>query len=301
MNSAEGEVLPLHDLLKLPPHLPQRVGGLTAGLPLLHKPYFHRLHIIRTFLCDEPGGHHPREGLVALLHRPIEIPAGRKKVRATDNPHDHRALAGMELRSRLAEIRPRCLLHPISTRTIVDAVQVIREDLILRVVGLDPQCQRNLQCLPVQRFRAHLIGVAGELHGQGRGSLGEIPILHIAHRSPRQAPHIHPAVLEKPRILARGQRLHHKVRYLPALHHPPPGLSGHLQLLSRTIMVNGGTGQLRHLIEIESRGEDEIEKNHSQPDHRGRNRKLEHDHHRRVQPRWEPSLPTRYVFDGSPG
>ena len=139
MNSTECEVLPLHDLLKLPPHLPQRVGGLAAGLSLLHKPYFHTLHIIRTFFCDETGGHHPREGLVALLHRPIEIPAGRKKVRATDNPHDHGALAGMKLRSRLAKIRPSRLLHPISTGTIVDSIQVIREDFILRVVGLDPQ------------------------------------------------------------------------------------------------------------------------------------------------------------------
>ena len=78
MDSAQREVLPLHDLLKLPAHLPQRVGGTAAGLTLLNEPDFQGLHIIRTFLCDESGGHHPCERLVALLHRPVEIPEGRK-------------------------------------------------------------------------------------------------------------------------------------------------------------------------------------------------------------------------------
>jgi hypothetical protein len=86
-----------------------------------------------------------------------------------------------------------------------------------RVAGLDAQGQRDFEKLPVQRFLADFEAVARELHAQGGGALGEIPVLEVSDGGTGEPAEIHAVMLEKAGVLAGQQGFHQEVRDVLAL------------------------------------------------------------------------------------
>ena len=87
---------------------------------------------------------------IALLERRVEIAKWRKNVRPSDDADDQRALTVIQLAHGFAKISFRRLANPIGTGAKVNAVEVMREDLVLGIACLDAQGQRDFEKFPMQ-------------------------------------------------------------------------------------------------------------------------------------------------------
>ena len=123
-------------------------------------------------------------------------------MRSADDADNQRALAVRQIPGGLAEIRAGRLFDAVRAGAEIDPVQIECQDLILGIVGFDAQGQGDFEEFPMQRFLFDFEAVAGELHGQGGGTLGEIAILDVSHNGPPQTEDVHAMVLEKTRVLA---------------------------------------------------------------------------------------------------
>ena len=193
----------------------------------------------------------------------VEIAERREDVRAADDADDQRALAVAEVAGGFAEIGARRLFDAIRAGAEVDAVQIVGEDLVLRVAGLDAQGEGDFEELPVQRFLLHLEAVAGELHAQGGGALGEVPVLEVSNGGARQAADVHAVVLEKPRVLAGSQRFHQEIRDVLALDQLAAGAAGRGDFHALAVVEGRAGGQLGDLVQIEAHRQHEVEKRES--------------------------------------
>ena len=257
---AELDVAVVEDAVEFAADGLERVGGL--GFALLVVDQFDRLggDGVAAGLVDEAHGDHAVERLVALFDGGVEIAERREDVRAADDADDQRALAVVEIAGGFAEVGAGRLLDAVRAGTEVDAVQVVGEDLVLRVAGLDAQGEGDFEKLPVQGFLLHLEAVARELHAQGGGALGEVPVLDVSNGRAGQAADVHAAVLEKPRVLAGAQRFHQEIRDVRAVDELAAGAAGRGDFHALAIVERGAGGQLGDLVQIEAHRQHEVEK-----------------------------------------
>ena len=127
------------------------------------------------------------------------------------------ALAVAEVAGGFSEVGLRGLLDAVRAGTEVDAVQIVGEDLVLGVAGLDAEGEGDFEEFPVQGFLLHFEGVPGELHAEGGCALGEVPVLDISNGRPQQSADVHAVVFEKPGVLAGAQGFHEEIRDVLAL------------------------------------------------------------------------------------
>src|SRR5690606_21885096 len=105
----------------------------------------------------------------------------------------------VEIAGGAAEVGAGGLLDAIRAGAEIDAVEVMAEDFVLRVAGLDAKGDGDLEELPVNGLGAHVfVGVARELHAEGGGSLGEIAVLDVSHGGAGEASDIDAVMFEKP-------------------------------------------------------------------------------------------------------
>ena len=88
----------------------------------------------------------------------------------------------------------------------------------------------------MQGFLLHFEAVAGELHAEGGGALGEVAVLDISNGGPRQAAEVHAGVLEEARVFAGAQRFHEEVRDFLALHQLAAVAAGGSDFLSLAVV-----------------------------------------------------------------
>ena len=135
---------------------------------------------------DESHGCHAFEGLPALRECRLWPASGRENVRPADDAGEQCALGSGQLARRLAEIRACRLLDAICASPEVDAVEVMREDFVLRVLVFETQCDGDLEKLAMQGFLPDFKTVAGKLHAQRGSPLREIAVLEVAQCGTRQ-------------------------------------------------------------------------------------------------------------------
>ena len=136
LQAAQSDVLLFEYPLKLAPHGLQRVGRLGFALLLADELDRLRHDRITVRLVDDTHGNQAIERLVALFDGSLQIAKRRKNMRPTNDADNHRALALVQVAGGLAKIRSRCLLNAIRPRAKVNPVEIIRENLVLRVVRL---------------------------------------------------------------------------------------------------------------------------------------------------------------------
>ena len=187
LQAAELDVAVLEHAVEFSADGLEGVGGL--GFAALFSDQLDRLggDGVAADLVDQSHGDETVERLVALLDGGIQIAERREDVRPADDADDHGALAVAEIARGFSEIGLRGLLDAVGTGTEVDAVQIVGEDFVLGVAGLDTEGEGDFEELPVQRLLLHFEGIPGELHAQRGGSLGEVPVLDISNRRAKRA------------------------------------------------------------------------------------------------------------------
>ena len=93
---------------------------------------------------------HPRQHLVPLRQRAVQVLEGRIARRAPDQRHEHRRLRKREILRMLPVVGLAGRLHAVHAFAEVNAVHVRLDDLLLGEVLLDAQRQESLQQLPLQ-------------------------------------------------------------------------------------------------------------------------------------------------------
>ena len=159
----------------------QGVGGLGFALFVVHEFDGRGGEGVAARLVDEAHGGHAVERLVALLDGGVEIAERREDVRAADDADEQGAFAVARAREVVFPKYVRGgLLDAIGAGAEVDAVEVMGEDLVFGIAGLDAQGEGDFEKLAVQGFLADVEAVAGELHGERGGALGEIAVLDVS-------------------------------------------------------------------------------------------------------------------------
>ena len=114
---------------------------------------------------------------------------------AADDADEEGGLVFVEITGGNAEVGAGGFFEAVGTGAEVDAVEVVGEDLVLRVAGLDAVGEGDFEELAVDGFLAEFIGVARELHGEGGGSLGELAIEEVAEGGTGKAAYVDAAVV----------------------------------------------------------------------------------------------------------
>ena len=187
-------------------------------------------------------------------------------MRAADDADDERAFAIVQLARGFSEIRARRLLDAIGTGAEVDAVQITGEDLVLGVARFEAQRGGDFEKLPVQALALHLETIPRELHAEGGGALGEIPVLEVSNGGAGEAADVHPVVFEEPCVLTGAEGFHQEIRDVRPGDELPSRRAGNDDFHSLAIIEGGACGQLADLVKVVAHGEQEIEERHGRQD-----------------------------------
>jgi len=179
-----------------------------------------RLHLVAV---DDGGRIAPCGDHLALGHQPalhqvgehhIGARAGRRQVdmrgifrRCLEQAGEHGGFGKIDLGQRLAEIELRGGRSPERAAAHIGAVEIERQDLLLRQIGLQPQRQIGFLDLALDR---PLIGeeqVLGQLLGQRRSALDHRAGLGILAHGARQSEEVDAEMLEEAPVLGRQHRL----------------------------------------------------------------------------------------------
>jgi hypothetical protein len=197
-----------------------------------------------------PGGDHRAQHLIPAALGPFQIGDGGEAAGRPGDAGDGRHLAQIEVRDRLVEVAPGGGGHPVGSLAEEDLVQVKREDLVLRVAGLQPAGEDRLGDLAQEAAREEQLGVeerSGHLLGDCGAALRDLAGAHVGQHRPHDAPVIEAPVLVEAAILDADERLDEQRRdllggdHLPALGGPVgqdgPIPGAQLRRLGRLVLV----------------------------------------------------------------
>ena len=115
----------------------------------------------------------------------------------------------------------------------------------------------------MQGFLLHFEAVAGELHTEGGGALGEVAVLDIPNGGAGQAADIHAAVFKKPGVFAGAQGFDEEVGDVLALYQLAAVAAGGGYFLALAIVESRAGGELGDLVHVEAHREHEVEEHKS--------------------------------------
>ena len=135
------------------------------------------------FLCliggQRPLLHHAIEHMVTLLQRPLRMTEWIDVVRAFNETANRGRFLDGELTHIFAKVSPGGRLHAVEIQAEEDAVQIQLDDFRLRKVPFHTLRQEGLEDLALVALFHELEGLAGELLGDGGGSLGDLTRLKV--------------------------------------------------------------------------------------------------------------------------
>ena len=195
------------------PHEVDEVGG--AGVGLVGRAQAQRLRLGPFGLggADHAQLGHPREdpvpaALGALGVAPVDLGAA-------DEGRQGRRFGQGQLVQGLAEVLPGRHLRPVGAPAEVDLVEVHRQDLILRVVGLQLDGQQGLPELAAEgALQGQVVEGAGQLLGDGRTPLHDAAGLQVAQGRPADGDGIEAVVPVEAGVLGGHHRLPQAARDL---------------------------------------------------------------------------------------
>ena len=231
----------------------------------------------------------------------VEIAEGGKDVGAADDADEHRAFGFIEIGGRLAEVGAGGLLDAVAAGAEIDAVEVVGEDLVLFVAGFEAEGQGDFEQLAVDGFLADFEGVAGELHAQGGGSLGEIAVLHVADGGTGEAAEIDAAVVEEAGVLPGAEGIDEKVGDILAGDESAVVRAATAEFLAVAVEDDGPRWQVADLGEIEAAGLGEVKSGDHQADPAQDQAGPQRPAKQGPQPLRHPGEPGGGSTDGTPG
>ncbi len=165
-----------------------------AGLPVL-------------LALDDPGVEHRREHRIPPSER-----ARRRDERIVDRrclrePREQRRLRQRELARRLREVGSGGRFDSVGLIPVVDAVEVRREDLVLRPLSVELRRQARLLHLPLNGPLAGDVEVAHELLRDRRAALHDPARSHVGYGRSGDAFDVETAVIEETPVLDGDRRL----------------------------------------------------------------------------------------------
>ena len=140
-----------------------------------------------------------------------------------DQPREERGLREIELPGGKAEVPLARRLDPVGAGAEVDGVQVVAEDPLLRVAGVDAQRDRGVpQLRPLVVVIAAQVDELRELLVDGARPLGERDVAEVVRKGPEDPQDVDPVVLVVALVLRRDGGLPHHRRDRVQAHRSRP-------------------------------------------------------------------------------
>ena len=144
----------------------------------------------------------PAENLALLLLGLVGMAVGGAGVGGADDPGEKGALGGGEVAGGAGEVGAGGGVDAVGAGAEVDAVEVGGEDFVLAEVFFEAEGEGGFEELAVEGFLPDPVGVPGELHGQGGGSLGEGAVAQVSEKGAGEAAEVDAPVVHEFRVLA---------------------------------------------------------------------------------------------------
>ena len=171
----------------------------------------HRPRRLLLFVRDHLKRDHAPEHIVASRDGAVVVSVGAVARRCLHHPREERGLAEAEFLRALPEPALRSGLHAHEVCAERRAVEVLRDDPLLRLAPLHLHRQHGLLPLPPERLRMRRDEAHG-LHRDRRGA-GDAPSAeHVLERGAEGAQGTDPAVRPERTVLGRDERLDDPVR-----------------------------------------------------------------------------------------
>ncbi len=211
LQAATLDRIAVEDRLELTPHFAGGEAAAEIGPGPQGQRGFSRL--VGVGLRDVTGLDHAIKGAIPRGPGVVDAFPGRGGVGAGDHAREQGALGEIELAGRHAEEGIGGRLRPVEALAKINAVEVIAEDLRLRVSHLDPVGQKDFEELAVIGPLHAADAVAGELLRDRAGALASAMPGQVDHEGARDAVGIDAAMQVKPAVFRCHDRLREKLRH----------------------------------------------------------------------------------------
>ncbi len=168
--------------------------------------------------ADNAGAHKPVGHDAAPFLRPLGKANRVVADRIPDQASEEDRVANIELRRLLAEVDLGGRLHAVGAVAEVHGVEVALEDLVLRVVVLDPPRQQCLAHLAVDRFLRRQQRVLDQLLRDRRAALPDVTRRDVGGERAHGAAQVDAVVLPEAIVLDAEHGVDHDFRDLRQLH-----------------------------------------------------------------------------------
>ena len=212
-----------------------------------------------VFWSDHAFGDHSLENVIALSFCSLEVAQGGKGMGGANDAGEESALVAIEFGGADAEVGERGFFETVAAGAEVDAIEVVSEDFVSRIICFDAPREGYLQKLAMEARVPKVVGVSHQLHGEGGGTLGEGTIADVSQSGTGNAAIVDAVVFKKAGIFSSLERLDEEFRDGDVGDESAVLSMDGAEFASFCIQYNSALGHGGNLGEIVSEGEAEVE------------------------------------------